>query len=192
MADLKTTPVTRLLREVSDGESGASDRLLACVYDHLHQLARARMAGERPGHTLQTTALVHEAYLKLLGPQDIAWNDRGHFFHAAAEAMRRILVDHARQRGALKRGKGFQRLPLSLVDLAQQDDPEEILALDAAFLRLQECDAESAEVIRLRFYADLTVEQTAGALGISDRTVKRRWTYARARMLQFLEGDRNA
>jgi RNA polymerase sigma factor (TIGR02999 family) len=179
--------ITQLLNDVAGGRAAAADDLLRCVYDQLHTIAQRRMAGERASHTLQATALVHEAYLRLMGDQPIAWRDRGQFYLAAAESMRRILVDHARKRSAEKRGGGRQRLPLSVCDLAAENDPVQILALDQAIMRLQETDSHAAEVVRLRFFAGLTVEETAAALGISERTVKREWTYARAKLFRLLE-----
>lgn len=179
--------ITRLLHDVSAGSRQASDALLTHVYDHLRAIARTRMARERGSHTLQATALVHEAYLRLMGDGEVAWRDRAHFYRAAAESMRRILVDHARKRGAAKRGGGGPKLPLNVCDLAANDAPDEIVALDRAILRLGEEDARAADVVRLRFFAGLSVEQTAAALGLSERTVKREWTYARAKLFRLLE-----
>lgn len=147
---------------------------------------------ERPGHTLQATALVHEAYMRMLGSDapsatEIEWRDRRHFYRAAAEAMRRILIEHARKRGAEKRGGGWHRTILNVCDLAAEDCSAEILALDEAILRLEETDATAAEIIRLRFFAGLSVEQTAAAMDMSDRTVRREWTYARAKLFHLLE-----
>ena len=155
------------------------DRLLPLVYGRLRAIAAARMAGERPGHTLDATGLVHEAYLKLVqGP--LGWEGKAHFYAAAAEAMRRILVDHARGRGREKRGAGRVRLPLDVVDLASREDPSEILSVDDAVRRLEERDPRMAGIVKLRFFAGLSDEETAQALGITDRTVRREWTLARA------------
>ena len=175
-------PVTRLLREVEAGKPQAADALLPLVYDQLRELARHRMAEERAGHTLQATALVHEAYLRLVGDRPAGWAGRAHFFHAAAEAMRRILIEHARGRGRVKRGGGAerQRVPLSVIDLAAENDSGEILDLDDAVCRLEQQSPDVAAVVRLRFYAGLTIEETAEALGISPQSVKRDWAYARA------------
>ena len=175
-------PVTRLLREVEAGKPQAAEALLPLVYDQLRELARHRMAEERAGHTLQATALVHEAYLRLVGDRPAGWAGRAHFFHAAAEAMRRILIEHARARGRVKRGGGAERLrvPLSVIDLAAENDPGEILDLDEAVCRLESESPDVAAVVRLRFYAGLTIEETAEALGISPQSVKRDWAYARA------------
>jgi RNA polymerase sigma factor (TIGR02999 family) len=189
MPSQQTAQITRMLNDIAHGGSDAARQdLLQCVYDQLHAIAQRRVASERPGHTLQATALVHEAYLRLIGDTPTPWRDRGHFYLAAAEAMRRILVDHARARRADKRGGDRRRLPLSVCDLANNDDPEQILALDAALLRLQEEDAGGAEVVRLRFFAGLTVEETAAALGVSERSVKREWAYARAKLYRYLDG----
>src|ERR1043166_3562606 len=179
-----STSLTQLLRQVGAGDRGAADRLLPLIYEQLRAIAQQRMAGERQFHTLQATALVHEAYLRLMGDRNVSWADRGHFFHAAARAMRRILIEYARQRGRLKRGGECKRLPLERVDLAVEEDPESLLALDAAICRLEEQDARAARLVKLRFFAGLSIEETAEAMGISPRTVKREWTYARAWLYQ--------
>jgi len=173
--------VTQILAAMQ-GESrqAAMERLLPLVYDELRALARAQLRHERPDHTLQATALVHEAYLRLLGGTQPPWNDRQHFFRAAAEAMRRILIEHARKRGRVKRGGKRVRVELTGVDLASEQDLDQILALDDAFRRLEEEDPEAADVVRLRFFAGLSVEETAQATGLSERTVKREWAFARA------------
>jgi RNA polymerase sigma factor (TIGR02999 family) len=182
--------ITRLLGEVSAGHSAAEGALLDRVYAQLRAMAQKRMSHERKDHTLEATALVHEAYLRLVkaeGNAEIAWRDRGHFYRAAAEAMRRILVEHARRRAAGKRGGDFGRLSLSACDLADETQCGQILALDDALLRLQETDATVAEIVRLRFFAGLSMEQVAAVLGVSDRTVKREWNYARAKLFRMLE-----
>ena len=181
--------VTRLLQDISAGRPDAAGSLLPLVYDHLKAIAAQRMASERPGHTLQATALVHEAYLRILGSQDIDWNGRAHFFHIAAEAMRRLLIEHARARGRVKRGGDRQRVVLSVLDLAQDQDEERIMALDDAVRRLEQADADAAEVVRLRFFAGLTLEQTAQAMDRSPRTIKRDWAFARAWLHQALRGE---
>jgi RNA polymerase sigma factor (TIGR02999 family) len=193
MADRDPDHVTRLLDAAAGGQAGASEKLLPLVYDQLRSLARQRMADERAGHTLQATALVHEAYLRLLGPlpDSSPWSGRGHFYRAAAEAMRRILIEHARSRGRAKRGGGQNRLPLEMlasVDLAAECDADEVLALDNAFQALERQNPDAAAVVRLRFYAGLSVEETAKALGVSDRTVNREWNYARAWLYRALSG----
>jgi RNA polymerase sigma factor (TIGR02999 family) len=181
--------LTRLLRDVADGRPGAADLLLPIVYGHLRAIAEQRMASERPGHTLQATALVHETYLRIMGDQPIAWNGRAHFYHVAADAMRRLLIEHARRRGRVKRGGGRQRVPLNVLDLAAEQDEEQIMALDGAVRRLEEVDPDAGEVVRLRFFAGLSVEQVAEAAGMSARTVKRNWSFARAWLHQALRGQ---
>lgn len=178
--------LTRLLQDAASGAEGASERLLPLIYDQLRAIARQRMSTERSGHTLQATALVHEAYMRLMGGAEIAWANRAHFFHAAAEAMRRILVEHARQRSRLKRGGELRRTPLDRVDLAVEQNPDDLLALDAAICRLEERDPRAARIVKLRFFAGLSVEETAEALETSPRTVKREWAYARAWLFREL------
>jgi RNA polymerase sigma factor (TIGR02999 family) len=172
----------------------SAEALLPYVYDQLRRLARQYMSQERPDHTLQATALVHEAYVRVMGGGRIEWHSKAQFFHAAAEAMRRILIDRGRHRRALKMGGTSvgprKRIPLSSVDLAVDMDAEEILALDEAILRLEKVAADVAAVVRLRFYAGLGVEETAQVLGVSPRTVNREWTYARAWLFRELGYDR--
>ncbi len=179
--------VTQLLSDLAAGKPDAGHALLPLVYDQLRRAAQQRMAQERSGHTLSATALVHEAYMRLVGDDDVKWDGRGHFYAAAAEAMRRILIEHARSRGRVKRGGDRQRVPLNVVDLAAEPDPDQIMALDGAIERLAKEDARLAEIVRLRFYAGLSVEETAAALGISDRTVKRDWAFARAWLHREIE-----
>jgi RNA polymerase sigma factor (TIGR02999 family) len=181
--------ITELLHEVSAGHEAARNALLEQVYAQLRAIAQQRIARERPGHTLQATALVHEAYLRMLGDDEMAWRDRGHFYRAAAEAMRRILVDHARRRGAEKRGGDHKRLALNLSELATNDNSEGILAMDDAIMRLQEYDATLADIVRLRFFAGLSVEQTAAVMGRSERTLRRDWDYARAKLFGLLKSS---
>lgn len=165
----------------------AGRALLDQVYDQLHAIARARMAEERAGHTLQATALVHEAWLRLSkrdgGIESIA---EAQFHEAAAIAMRRILIEHARGKGRSKRGGDMQRVPLGIVDLASESDPDEIMAVEEAVRRLEKEDPDAARVVNLRFFAGLDVESTARALGISPRTVAREWEYARAWLFREL------
>lgn len=187
-----TTPVTEILKQVAAGEAHAADALLPLVYEQLRAIARQRMRAERPDHTLQATALVHEAYARLVGNDEIAWDSRGHFFIAAAEAMRRILVEHGRARARQKRGgpsADRRRVPLSVVDLAQSENLEEILILDEALCRLSKMSPEMADVVHLRFFAGLSIEETAKALGISTPTVKRRWTWARAWLYREMKDE---
>jgi RNA polymerase sigma factor (TIGR02999 family) len=178
--------VALVLRQVSSGKQAAAAELLPLVYDQLRALAQQRMMQERPGHTLQATALVHEAFLKLVGPREIPWAGQAHFYAAAAEAMRRILVDHARTRHREKRGGKGERVLLNVLDLANTENSEEILALDEALCRLEQQEPEVGEVVRLRFFAGLSVDQTAESLGVSPRTVDRRWKFARAWLFREL------
>jgi len=175
--------ITRLLYDLEQGKPQSADALLPLVYEQLRELARHRMAEERVGHTLQATALVHEAFMRLVGDaRSVGWAGRAHFFHAAAEAMRRILIEHARGKGRIKRGGGVERrrVPLSVIELAEQHEPGDILDLDEAICRLEQMDPDVAAVVRLRFYAGLSIEETAAAMGISAQSVKRDWSYARA------------
>jgi RNA polymerase sigma factor (TIGR02999 family) len=164
----------------------SGEELLDQVYGQLKRIAQARMSEERADHTLQATALVHEAYAKLLGNEELSWKSRAHFFNAAAQAMRRILIDHARSKNAIKRGGDDKRIPLGLVDLAQNQDPEEIIALEEAMNTLESEDPRAAQIVSLRFYAGLSVERTALALELSERTVVREWSFARARLFELL------
>lgn len=195
MPDPDPDTVTRVLADAAAGDSRAAGELLPMVYDQLRKIAQERMNQERVGHTLQATALVHEAYVRLVGSREVAWANRAHFFHAAAESMRRILIDHARSAARVKRGgdgsgKRPVHVPLNVVDLAAADNPDEIVAVDDAIRRLEESDATAASVVRLRFYAGLGVEETAAALGISERTVMREWSYAKAVLFRELEKRR--
>ncbi|NNF26891.1 MAG: sigma-70 family RNA polymerase sigma factor [Gemmatimonadetes bacterium] len=168
--------------------SEATDRLLPVVYEELRALARARLRDERAGHTLETTALVNEAYLRLVGGDGPPWSGRAHFFHAAARAMRQILVDHARSRNRIKRGAGMS--PVSLDEAraqADESDPDEILAVDQALRRLEMEDPRAADVVHLRYYAGLSVKETAQALALSERTVLREWAYAKAWLRDALD-----
>lgn len=177
--------MTRLLGELPQ-RPAAAEELLPLVYEELRGLAERQMRSERAGHTLQPTALVHEAYLRLVRGAEPAWESRAHFFRVAAEAMRRQLVDHARKRNAEKRGGAAERIPLDAVDLSTDQPPEVLLALDAALVRLEQEDRDAFEVVRLRFYGGLTVEETARVLGSSERTIHREWAYARSRLYQLL------
>ena len=172
--------ITRLLNEASTGDQKAASELLPLVYGELRALAARRMAGERVEHTLQATALVHEAYLRLVGAQQTTWKGKGQFCLAAAEAMRRILIDHARKRGRIKRGGNYNRAALDIETVATHAQPEEITALVDAIGRLEQKDPRMGEIVRLRFYVGLSVAETAAALSVSDRTVRRDWAIARA------------
>ena len=177
--------VTRLLHEVSDRDAAWSE-LLPLVYDELRGLARKRMSRERSEHTLDATGLVHEAYMRLVGDNEMEWQSRRHFFGAAAEAMRRVLVDHARKQKSQKRGGDRAKLSITVAELVHDDDPDQLLALDEALTGLEKEDPRAAEVARLRFYTGLGVEETALAMDISVRTVMREWSYARARLAELL------
>lgn len=180
--------VTRLLQAASRGEQQAVSDLLPLVYDQLRALAQRRLKSERPDHTLEATALVHEAYLKLVGQEQIDWKGRAHFYVAAADAMRRILIDHARQKGARKRGAGWERAKLSMDEITKGEHLDELLMLDEALAQLDEQDPDAGRVVRLRFFAGLTVDETAEAMELSPRTVEREWSFARA-WLQSRLGD---
>jgi RNA polymerase sigma factor (TIGR02999 family) len=172
--------VTRLLGEVESGNARAADELLPLVYSELRRLARSRMAREKHAHSVQPTSLVHQAYLRLLGDNQPHWEGRGHFFAAAAEAMRRILIEKARQRASLKRGGELRRTDFRESRAEGQHTAEELLALDAALDGLEAKDQVMANIVKLRYFAGLTVDETAEALGLSPRSVNRHWTAARA------------
>jgi RNA polymerase sigma factor (TIGR02999 family) len=172
--------VTRILDRVEQGDPKAAQELLPLIYEELRKLAAARMAALPPGQTLQATALVHEAYVRLLGSGPQEWNGRGHFFSAAAEAMRRILVDRARMKASQKRGGGFQRIDLDDVDIALESNSELLLAVDEALARYAEKDPTGAELIKLRFFAGVPNHEAAAMLGVPERTAKRTWAFARA------------
>jgi RNA polymerase sigma factor (TIGR02999 family) len=173
--------VTRALAAVEQGEARPADQLLPLVYDELRRLAARRLAREAPGQTLQPTALVHEAFLRLLGPGGtVRWEGRGHFFAAAAEAMRRILVDNARRKRAGIHGGGWRRVALAEGDWLSRATPDEIVALDDSLSRLAEEDQASAELVKLRLFAGMSVAEAAASLGISRASAYRHWTYARA------------
>ncbi len=177
--------VTRILTAIEQGDGQAAEQLLPLVYDELRKLAAARMAAENPGHTLNATALVHEAYLRLVGDQH--FDDRGHFFAAAAEAMRRILVNHARDRKRLKRSGGRRRLELLDQVGSLAEDSDLVLSLDELLTRLGEEDAAAAQVAQLHLFAGLPVEEAGAALGLSRAVAYRNWKYARAWLREALE-----
>jgi RNA polymerase sigma factor (TIGR02999 family) len=185
------TDVTSLLSAIEQGDAGAAEQLLPLVYDELRKLAARRLAREAPGQTLQATALVHEAYLRLVDAGAARpWNGRGHFFAAAAEAMRRILIERARGKRRAKRGGDWRRVDLDNLDLATTVTPDQLLALDEAIGRLAVEDATAAGLVRLRYYAGLSLEQAAESLAISTATAYRHWSYARAWLLCALLDDR--
>jgi RNA polymerase sigma factor (TIGR02999 family) len=173
--------VTELLSAIDAGDPRAASQLLPVVYDELRKLAAQKMAQEAPGQTLQATALVHEAYLRLVDvDQAQQWNSRGHFFAAAAEAMRRILIDHAREKLALKRGGDWKRVPLEEVDPPAGTPPEDLLALNEALEQLLRLDPTAGKLVKLRYFAGLSVEQAAVVLNLATATAYRHWTFARA------------
>ena len=181
--DVPEGEVTRILRESGDESEEA---ILPLVYDELRSIARARMSRERSNHTLQATALVHEAYGRLLGDEQRGWKDRRQFYAAAAQAMQRVLVDHARRTRAKKRGGELLRVTLGAPEAPVEMEGDRLVALDDALSALAEEDTRAAEVTRLRFLVGLTVEETAHTLGISERSVAREWTFARARLMTLL------
>lgn len=172
--------VTQILDRVHQGDSKAAEELLPLVYDELRRLAAHRLAGERNEHTLQPTALVHEAWLRISGPDERTWHGRQHFFAAAAEAMRRILVDHARRRQAAKRGAGANRLDVDEVDIPAPAPDDQLLAVNEALAKFATVDARKAELVKLRYFVGLTFEAAPEILGIAVPTAKQWWAYARA------------
>ena len=179
--------VTQLLSAIDQGDPHAAEQLLPMIYDELRKLAAAKLAHEKPGQTLQATALVHEAYLRLVGgEQSQPWDSRGHFFAAAAEAMRRLIVESARRKQSLKRGEGLVRQPFDELEIAAPESRYDVLALNDALDELAATDAQAAELVKLRFFAGLTSEQAAAALGVSARTADRIWGYARSYLFKCL------
>lgn len=186
MAEQPVGVVTQMLRAASDGDPKAAADLLPLVYSELRKLAKARMAKTPPGNTLQPTALVHEAYMRLVGSDDPSWDNRGHFFAAAAQAMRRVLVEQARRKASIKHGGGRKRVDLEGREPIFEPPTGDLLALDEALTRLEEADPRQARVVELRYFAGLTTEETASALGVSTRTVEREWRFARALLFDLL------
>ncbi len=183
--------VTELLGRWGRGDREALDRLMPLVYHELHRMASRYLTGERPDHTLQTTALLHEAYVRLVDQRNVSWQNRAQFFGLAAQAMRRILVDHARSRRRAKRGSDPPRVAIETIDsVAASDpvDPEDALAVDVALNKLQAIDPGQAEIVELRYFGGLTVEETAEVLSMSPSTVKREWVLARAWLRRELDG----
>jgi RNA polymerase sigma factor (TIGR02999 family) len=183
--------VTRILRRIEHGDPLASEQLLPLVYDELRKLASAKLVQERPGQTLQPTALVHEAYVRLVDVEGVQqWNSRGHFFAAAAEAMRRILVEAARRKRSEKHGGRHKRVDLSEVRIGVDSPPEELLAVDENLQRLAASDPQAAQIVKLHCFAGLTIEQAADLLGVSARTAYRDWAYARGWLFRAIEQER--
>jgi RNA polymerase sigma factor (TIGR02999 family) len=185
---MDTGPVTEVFRALERGDPQAADRLLPLVYDELRKLAAAKLARETPGQTLDATALVHEAYLRLSGSApEYGWDNRGHYFAAAAEAMRRILIDNARRKKADKHGGGWQRHELMDTELAVDSTSDDLFSVDDALGRLAEAEPELARLVELRIYAGLSLEEAAGLMDISRRTAYRNWAYARAWLRRELD-----
>jgi RNA polymerase sigma factor (TIGR02999 family) len=181
--------VTQILSQIEDGDGQAAEKLLPLVYDELRKLAAAKMAQEKPGQTLQATALVHEAYIRLVDVDKAQhWNSRGHFFGAAAEAMRRILVETARKKASEKRGGQRCRIDIDALEICGDASPTELLAIDEAVSRLAALDGDAGAITKLRYFAGLSVEQAAATLGISSKTAYRQWSYARAWLHNELSG----
>ncbi len=191
MGDARSGQVTQLLEAIGNGHQAAADELLPLVYDSLRSLARQKMASEPPGNRLQPTSLVHEAYLRLVGtdPSAAHWENLGHFYAAAAEAMRRILVERARQRRQLKRGGGRERVPLSDIEFELDLGDDDLLALDEALKHLADRDKQMYDVAMLRYFGGLSVDQVAEAMGTSPRTVDRKWRCARIRLYEQITGS---
>ena len=182
--------VTHILNAIQQGDAQATDELLPLVYEELRLLAAQKLSHEAPGQTLQATALVHEAYLRLAGDEDRSWENRGHFFAAAAEAMRRILVENARRKGSLRRGGHCRRTDLPAAEPAAEGAPEDLLALDEALQKLAQRDKAKADLVKLRYFAGLTLDEAAQALGIARSTASEHWAYARAWLrVEMAKGD---
>ena len=187
------TDVTQILSEIEHGDPAAAERLLPLVYDELRKLAAAKLANEKPGQTLQATALVHEAYLRLVGSEPTQqWDNRWHFFAAAAEAMRRITLNRARDKKRLKRGGDFRRIDLELAEIALDSNEDDLIALDEALGELEREDEIAAQVVKLRFFAGLKQREVAAALGISLRSAERQWAFAQAWLYDRLRDDESA
>jgi len=181
------TDVTRILNAIEHGDPHAADELLPLVYEQLRQLAAKKLAHESPHQTLQPTALVHEAWLRLIGNQRVQWDGRAHFFGAAAEAMRRILINNARRKRAVRHGGGQQRVNLEEIDAATTARDDEMLAVDEALEKLAAHDKTKAELVKLLYFVGMTIPEAASVLGISEPTAKRYWSYSRAWLLATIE-----
>ena len=181
--------VTRILNAIEGGDPKAPDELLPLVYEELRLLAAQKMAQERPGQTLQATALVHEAYIRLVGDEPQNWNSRGHFFCAAAEAMRRILIENARSKQKLKHGGDQHRVDLSDADIAIERDINDLLSLDEALTKLAQEDPTKADLVKLRYFGGLTLEQASHVLKISRATASRYWSYVQAWLFHEINGS---
>ena len=184
--------VTHMLQSIESGDAKAADELLPLVYEELRKLAIAKMANESPNQTLQPTALVHEAWLRLIGNENIKWDGRAHFFGAAAEAMRRILIDNARRKRALRHGGNQQRLDIDEIEIAALEKEDELLAINEALEKFAVVDKQKAELVKLRYFVGLTIDESAEILGISAPTAKRWWTYSRAWLFRQIQNTSNA
>lgn len=183
------TDVTRILNAIERGDAKATDELLPLVYEELRILAAQKLSHESPGQTLQATALVHEAYIRLVGDEPQSWENRGHFFAAAAEAMRRILIENARRKGRLRHGGNNQAIALTGLEAPFDACPDDLLALDEALVKLAETDEETADLLKLRYFAGLTIRQVADLRGVSERTVLNDLAYARAWLHRAIQKD---
>jgi RNA polymerase sigma factor (TIGR02999 family) len=183
------TDVTRILNAIEQGDAKAANELLPLVYEELRRLAALKMSQEKPGQTLQATALVHEAYIRLVGEEAQNWNSHTHFFSAAAEAMRRILVDNVRRKKRLKRGGDRKKIGFEDNEITIEGPYDDLIALDEALAKLASTDKLKADLVKLRYFAGLTLEQTANILGISQTTAKRHWAYARAWLYRQITAD---
>ena len=181
--------VTRLLQDWSEGDEGAAERLMPLVYDELRRLARVYLRRERPDHTLQPTALVNEAYLKLVDQRRVNWQNRHHFYGIAAQMMRRVLVDHAREQAAEKRGGARRKVSLDEADIPTGERAADLVALDEALRKLAEVFPRKARVVELRFFGGFSVEETAGVIGVSDKTVMREWESAKLWLYREMDSD---
>ncbi len=189
MAESQSNPLREMVEAAGGGDRQAAAELLPLVYDELRRLAQARLARLPPGNTLQATALVHEAYMKLVGRCDPGWEGQRHFFGAAAEAMRQLLVDQARRKDRVKHGGGKRRIDIESIDVPFVSSPDEVLAIDAALERLRADDPRKAQILTLRSFGGLSREETAAAMGISASTVDREWRYITARLHNELGGE---
>lgn len=187
------TDVTRIINAIQKGEKGATDELLPLVYEELRLLAAQKMAQEKAGQTLQATALVHEAYLRLIGTEDQKWDSKGHFFRAAAEAMRRILIDNARRKKSLKHGGEVKRIDLDEADLSADTswDTNDLIALDQALTKLSESDAVIADLVKMHCFAGLPLANAAEILGVSSRTGERYWAFAKTWLYKAISGEQD-
>lgn len=185
----RMSDITHVLQAIQRGEGQAADELLPLVYEELRRLAAARMAHEAAGQTLQPTALVHEAWLRLVSDQERSWHNRAHFFAAAAEAMRRILIENARRKSRIKRGGGLARIDIDTVELAEITPDEKMLLIDDAIQELQAENPERAKVVVMKFFGGLTNQEVAASMGVTERTVERHWAYAKAWIFQNIRSQ---